>query len=279
LQLARFLRYIAAFLIFCCHSFESSTMAGTVAAAACCPRRCFLVDIATTLSSNSSNYNHYSNTKEASSGITLLRLMGTVVSIVQESLNGAPTIHLDDGTGLAAIITSLTMLEAIHCCIGTSLDCIVRVDYSDSGHSINSNNSNNVKNAKLHADSLMIVPDAHAETLRWLELSYLKKNPGNFLQQQDQSSRQQQSQSSQSQLLYMQSRTGYPCHSVQADDVYQLIQSDGSDAYVYQGQKGLLAKDLAIVLDISIDHVHDLIQELQIEGLVYQNQEGGYMPL
>jgi hypothetical protein len=241
-------------------------MANTVAAAACCPRRCFLVDVATIVSSNNSNHNHNSNNKEASSGITSLRLMGTVVSIVQESLNGAPTIHLDDGTGIAAIVTPLTMLEAIHCCIGTSLDCIVRVDSS--------------KNAKLHADSLMIVPDAHAETLRWLELSYLKKNPGNFLPQDQQSSHEQQSQSSQSpQLLFMQSRTGYPCHSVQADDVYQLIQSDGSDAYVYQGQKGVLAKDLAIVLDISINQVHDLIQELQIEGLVYRNQQGGYMPL
>jgi hypothetical protein len=255
-----------------------------VAAAACCPRRCFLVDIATILASNS-NHNDSSN-KHTSPGITLLRLMGTVVSIVQESLDEAPTILLDDGTGLAAIVTPLNMLEAIHCCIGTSLDCIVRVDYS--GHNSNNINNeniiNNVKNAKLHADSLMIVPDAHAETLRWLELSYLKKNPGNFLQQhdQDQPSRQSQQQSkskSQSQLLYMQSRTGYPCQSVQADDVYQLIQSDGSDEYVYQGQKGLLAKDLAIVLDTSIEHVHDLIQELQIEGLVYQNQEGAFLPL
>jgi hypothetical protein len=251
-----------------------------VAAAACCPRRCFLVDIATILASNS-NHNDSSN-KQTSPGITLLRLMGTVVSIVQESLNEAPTILLDDGTGLAAIVTPLNMLEAIHCCIGTSLDCIVRVDYS--GNSINNSNSNNVKNAKLHADSLMIVPDAHAETLRWLELSYLKKNPGNFLQQQDRDwpsrSSQPQSQSqSQSQLLYMQSRTGYPCQAVQADDVYQLIQSDGSDEYVYQGQKGLLAKDLAIVLDTSTEHVHDLIQELQIEGLVYQNQEGAFLPL
>jgi hypothetical protein len=255
-----------------------------VAAALCCPRRCFLVDIATILASNN---NHSNNNNKQTSGITLLRLMGTVVSIVQESLNQAPTIHLDDGTGLAAINTPLTMLEAIHCCIGTSLDCIVRVDYS--GHSNHSNNNNHnissdSNNAKLHADSLMVVPDAHAETLRWLELSYLKKNPANLLQQQqqDQPSRQSQQQSqsqSQSQLLYMQSRTGYPCQSVQADDVYQLIQSDGSDAYVYQGQKGLLAKDLAIVLDISMEHVHDLIQELQIEGLVYQNQEGGYMPL
>ena len=251
-------------------------VAALAAAAACCPRRCFLVDIATILASNNNNYSSSYN-KQASSSITLLRLMGTVVSIVQESLHEAPTILLDDGTGLAAIVTPLNMLEAIHCCIGTSLDCIVRVDYS--GH--NNSNSNNVKNAKLHADSLMIVPDAHAETLRWLELSYLKKNPGNFLQEQqdqDQSSRQSQQQS-QSQLLYMQSRTGYPCQSVQADDVYQLIQSDGSDEYVYQGQKGLLAKDLAIVLDISIDHVHDLIQELQIEGLVYQNQEGAFLPL
>jgi hypothetical protein len=242
-------------------------MAVAAAAAACCPRRCFLVDIATILASNKNHSN--SANKQTSPDITLLRLMGTVVSIVQENLHEAPTILLDDGTGLAAIITPLNMLEAIHCCIGTSLDCIVRVDYS--GNNISNNDSNNVKNAKLHADSLMIVPDAHAETLRWLELSYLKKNPSKFLQQ-------QQSQS-QSQLLYMQSRTGYPCQSVQADDVYQLIQSDGSDEYVYQGQKGLQAKDLAIVLDVSIDQVHGLIQELQIEGLVYQNQEGAFLPL
>jgi hypothetical protein len=202
--------------------------------------------------------------------------MGTVVSIVQENLHEAPTILLDDGTGLAAIVTPLNMIEAIHCCIGTSLDCIVRVDYSthsikNSNNNSSNNDSNNVKNVKLHADSLMIVPDAHAETLRWLELSYLKKNPGKFLQHQDQD---QSSESQpQSQLLYMQSRTGYPCQSVQADDVYQLIQSDGSDDYVYQGQKGLLAKDLAIVLEISIEQVHGVIQELQIEGLVYQNQE------
>jgi hypothetical protein len=54
--------------------------------------------------------------------------------------------------------------------------------------------------------------------------------------------------------------------SIRANDVYQLIQSDGSDEYVYQ-VKGTATRDLAIVLDISIEQVHDLIQELQIEGL------------
>jgi hypothetical protein len=238
---------------------------------ACCPRRCFLVDINTLLSSNSNKDKDKSNSN--TKGITLLRLMGTVVSIV---LNEPPSILLDDGTGLASIVTPLAMLEAIHCCIGSSLDCIARVDYSYDSCDSNSNtntdtntDTNTNSNFRLHADSLIVVQDAHAETLRWLELTYLKKNPHH----------QQRQSQSQPKTLYLQSRTGYPCGSVQPDDVYQLIQSDGNDDCVYQGQKGVSAKDLALLLDISVEHVQDMIQELQIDGLVYQNQEGGYMPL
>jgi hypothetical protein len=173
--------------------------------------------------------------------------MGLVVSIVQESLEVSPTVVLDDGTGLAAVVTPASMLEAIRCGVGASLDCLVRVERTYC--------SSKSDAFQLHAEALIVVPDAHTETLRWLELAYRKQQGTTVLA----------------------SKTGYPCDRVQVDNVYQLIQTESK--HQYRGQQGMSAQDLAVVLDIQADEAQEMIQDLQIQGLVYQNQAGAFLPL
>jgi len=42
---------------------------------------------------------------------------------------------------------------------------------------------------------------------------------------------------------------------------------------------GLLLKDLSIVLQKSERDVQEIIEDLQLEGKIYQNERGGYLPL
>lgn len=197
-----------------------------------CPRRCFLADVSTTVSKDPV--------------VTLLRLMGVVVSIVQESLQEPRVIVLDDGTGVTAITTPGSMLDSARCCgVGVCLDVIVRVERD----SYTLSTDQQQQQLKLKAETIIVVTDAHAETLRWLELAYRKQEG----------------------VSYLKSRTGYPCGTVGQDNVYELIESEA--------EQGVSVQDLAIVLDLPTEDVQDIIQEFQIQGLVYQNKDGCFLPL
>ena len=43
--------------------------------------------------------------------------------------------------------------------------------------------------------------------------------------------------------------------------------------------EGLLLKDLVTVLQTTEQNVQDMIEELQLEGKIYQNERGEYLPL
>jgi len=171
-------------------------------------RRCFLCDI-----------------KDASS--CCVRVMGLIVSIVQESSLDA-NIVLDDGTALVALATPPHMLSAAT--VGTTVDCVAS-KVSD----------------KLRVETLIVVQDVHATTLRWFELTYRKKSE-------------------------MSMKFGYPAQEIDSTCVFELIQSEAGDS-------GVSLEDLASVLDLEPEHLKDMILELQLSGQVYQNRQGAYMPL
>ena len=177
-------------------------------------RRCFLCDVVS----------HDTTT-------TLVRVMGLVVSIVQESLDAPSNIVLDDGTALLALETPPHMLSAAT--VGTTVDCIASIHISD----------------KLRVETLIVVQAVHATTLRWLELTYRQQQP-----KQDTSM-----------------QWGYPTQTKESY-VFELIQSEAGDS-------GVSLEDLALVLDLDMEHLKDIILELQLSGQVYQNRQGAYMPL
>jgi hypothetical protein len=176
--------------------------------------------------------------------------MGVAVSLERgQALQGlvAPNGHLslDDGTAIvSASVPAYTMdrLEVAGLMVGATLDCIVIVDAT----------------RDLVVDQISVVNDVHAETLRWLELSF-----------------QQQQQKMASTTQYS-IDMGYPRRAVSPDDLNEIIQLDASPD---EDQSGVALDDLSTVFGLDYAQTDNLIQELQMSGQIYRNHEGLYLPL
>lgn len=231
-------------------------------AAPAAPLRCFLGDVSHCIAQHQKQQdmatpkpwnrnNVVSNKRAKGDGLALkLRLLGTVVDLRAADEATSQTIFLDDGTGIAIIQATHAMIAQIHVQAGLTLDCIVRVARSGE------------PSFALIADQLVVVQDAHAETLRWLELSYRNKR-------------------NKEQVAHS-THWGFPTRQISPDDIYRIIvsecQVDGS-APQRPKAKGLSKEDLAECLDLNLFRVDTLIQELQNSGQIYRNEVGLYLPL
>jgi hypothetical protein len=96
----------------------------------------------------------------------------------------------------------------------------------------------------LHADTLLEVSPPVAEQLRWLELTTTTDQ---------------------------RAPCGYPCRETTSEDIWEIMDSN-------QGE-GVSVADLALVLDLRPEQVQPLIEDLQLQGLIYENETGSYVPL
>jgi hypothetical protein len=100
-----------------------------------------------------------------------------------------------------------------------------------------------------YTDTLIKMVDPAVEALRWMELS---RPPS-----QDECRRQ-----------------GFPRIKMNSNEVYRLI-----CVHTDSDKAGLSAEDLALVMHTPLPKMKDYIVELQLNGMIYQNAEGNFVPL
>ena len=100
----------------------------------------------------------------------------------------------------------------------------------------------------LKADTLLEIPKTcdptAAERLRWMEITHRDKI----------------------------SWCGYPCPDVTPQDLFDIIESNPPG-------EGVTIADLALVLDYDAASLRPLIEDLQWQGLIYEDKKGSYVPL
>jgi hypothetical protein len=264
-----------------------------------------------------------------------LRMLGTVVNLItttsqsttatlgnRDFVNAIVTtpidyvlIVLDDGTGLVSIHAPQTMVAQIRVQVGTTLECIARLHCKGTtcssastpgGCTISESRRTNVDDAgySLIADQLVVVQDAHMESLRWLELCYRKKLQSWRAQSTTHTAAFETSStvSSDADAPLMSMEWGFPTRSsITADDVFRIIVSDchayvpapatvtpksagptkqrPHERMVQQPPMGVSIEDLAECLSLSRERVQELIQELQSNCQIYCNEHGLFVPL
>jgi hypothetical protein len=223
--------------------------------------------------------------------------MGRFISIVDaipENDDDPPTANhqsywlsltLDDGSGsTASILTPRYMWEHLSLTkeLGQLMECIASSEYPTLEND-NHNHNNEVDNGDNHharrrrvwvAQALMVIVDqAHdAETLRMLQLTLQKTSCPS---------------STTTSTRTTASSYGLPTLSstVTANDILHLIQtgSVGDNVNTHRNNHsstGVSLQDLSLLLDLPESHVYRMVQELQDQGLVYdQNNQQSYVPL
>ena len=171
----------------------------------------------------------------------LFRLLGTVVAIHQDEAHAQlASISMDDGTATVSVIAPHRMISQISLQVGNTAECVVRLEENDAdGDHI------------LFVDQLVRVQDPHAESLRWLELTHRHQHPDDDVS------------------------LGYPRQSITTDDIFQIIAAE----QMMGTTEGAMLEDLAIVLDIPMPKLSEMIEELQMSGQIYRNEAGGFLPL
>lgn len=102
---------------------------------------------------------------------------------------------------------------------------------------------------KWYAYCMSLVTDPHAEILRWMELSF-QPEPNESLEY------------------------GYPTIQRNAAEALRLITLETQHC-----NDGVSLEELAMVMQVSPDAMKDMLVELQLDGQIYQNQLGNYVPL
>ena len=249
------------------------------------PRRCFIGDLnysnATLQQENEGKAfgtTTSTNSPRSCAADTRIRVMGQLVSIAlvteentcadhsgycqrsrkptsEPSKHGAYEFKLDDGTGTIDVYVTRHMYQSISVEVGQTIDCIARRNFKRNTQPLHRKQPEDRQNCWC-AETIIVVTDPNAETLRWIELDYAsrsKPKPNETLQ------------------------FGYPCFRVNADEVYRFILNQ---ATIDNGQDaGISSEDLALVLQRPINEIRGMIQELQLSGQIYQNEDGLFVPL
>lgn len=176
-----------------------------------------------------------------------LRLLGLAVGYTNNE--GEYTeMTLDDGTALAHVQVPQFMIRSCQASphetfLGQLLDCIVRVD--DAGRVL------------LRAEQISILQDdPHAELVRWFELSYSPQSNVSM-------------------------ERGFPVPELTPDDFLDMIQLDCTTTTTTSDDKplGVSMEDLALFFQVDQGTVEEFLEELQMSGQIYQNNQGNYLPL
>ena len=183
-------------------------------------------------------------------GNNVFRLMGVIVSIRHEQKTPFSSIssraqHADLNQRLSRYCIQLDDGTAL---VNTVVPhhIVQRINLSV-GMTIECIVTLDPRSSDLETDQVCIVTDVHAEALRWLELSYRLKAPPDTL------------------------KWGYPILPISAEDIFDIISSEAD--------QGVSLQDIAHVMDLDENYVANLVQDLQLSGQVYRNQQGKYLPL
>ena len=207
-----------------------------------------------------------------------LRVMGTVVGILSAPSSSslspnaatnaadddgnkdyAKSLILDDGTGdNPQFLASNQMIQAVK--IGMTVDCVVRIDKNRSTTTtMNHQNANDISQThamsaalhKLIIETLIIMPDnEEALSLRSCEILYQRQGcPGQTW--------------------------GLP----RANSAASLTSDDINDIIQAEADVGVRLEDFLEMFDVDKTELQEMIQELQMQGLVYQSKSGAYLPL
>jgi len=183
-----------------------------------------------------------------------IRLMGVVVSQQQthhhqqadEATTTTTMITLDDGTALVDVKSRLGgFMQTKPIQLGDTVDCVGTVLMSSS------NSTGSSSSISLSAENLSIVLDLHAETLRQLEIiqgcdNYISRNEN---------------------------------YAMSPQNLFRLIQST-----LEVDNRGLNQSELTVLLGIHRDvgmiaDLHTTLQQMQADGEIYVDSEGGFVPL
>lgn len=100
-----------------------------------------------------------------------------------------------------------------------------------------------------YAQSMAIVIDPHAEILRWYELSF-RPQPNESMEY------------------------GYPTIQRNSAETLRLI-----TVQAMHDSEGVSMNDLALVMRLPLESMQEMLVTLQLEGQIYQNHLGNYVPL
>mmetsp|Transcript_40414 Transcript_40414/g.97549 ORF Transcript_40414/g.97549 Transcript_40414/m.97549 type:complete len:203 (+) Transcript_40414:3-611(+) len=100
---------------------------------------------------------------------------------------------------------------------------------------------------RFYTESLSSIVDPEMEHLRWAELTNTSSK----------SSR----------------RFGYPTLEWNAEEAYRMI------CLQSRGGHGVTMEDLALVMQKTKKQMQEMISQLQLDGLIYHNEDGNYVPL
>lgn len=150
-------------------------------------------------------------------------------------------LELDDGTGTLPCLVPEAMMERLdNAQVGQTIDCIGEVQIEREFQTV-----------FLQVDTLLEVvprsnnnPTVVAEQLRWMEITHKDSI----------------------------ATCGYPCPNVTSESIFEIIDSNNPG-------EGVSVKDLALVLDMEPQEVKPLIEDLQLQGLIYENETGSFVPL
>lgn len=159
---------------------------------------------------------------------------------------------LDDGTNVVHCFTPMAMIERVAVRIGQVYDCIGELRTTSPSSDCSCSNDISQHLHIMVVDTLLQVrtDQAALERLRWMEIC---ASSDTFIT---------------SQKIDW---CGYPCPPVSCDDIFDLIQSNNCE--------GATIAELALVLDMEEPQVLAMVEELQIQGQIYQNERNNYVPL
>eukprot|EP00816_Leptocylindrus_hargravesii_P005646 CAMPEP_0196802562 /NCGR_PEP_ID=MMETSP1362-20130617/2154_1 /TAXON_ID=163516 /ORGANISM="Leptocylindrus danicus, Strain CCMP1856" /LENGTH=192 /DNA_ID=CAMNT_0042173891 /DNA_START=288 /DNA_END=866 /DNA_ORIENTATION=+ len=171
-----------------------------------------------------------------------IRLMGVVVSRqTQQAEETTTMITLDDGTALVDVKSRLGgFTQTKTIKLGDTVDCVGTVLMSTGSSSIS-----------LSAEYLSIVVDLHAETLRQLEII---QGSNNYISRDEN-------------------------YAMSPQNLFRLIQSA-----IDVDNRGLSQSELTVLLGIHRDdgmiaELHTTLQQMQADGEIYVDSDGGFVPL
>lgn len=242
----------------------------------------------------------------------LVRLMGTVLSMSKNtpppqsqqsvyssyddafddddnSEDNTMLLELDDGTGIISCYTPMAMMERIvGLRVGHTIDCtgeakgqrtMTLSPNNPNKHYTNMDTTTTATQFILLVESLLDVREnpSAAERLRWMEIMALSP---------------QSQPPSDSQIAWC----GYPSPRMTRADLLAVIESTVmvttrgttnnktnnttvQKEAMRQDDRGVTVANLALVLDLEPTEVQALVEDLQLDGLIYENEKGSFVPL
>ena len=198
----------------------------------------------------------------------------------QQQLESSMLLELDDGTGIVSCLTPMAMMERITGLrVGHTVDCIgeprVMSDENQDNTLLSSSQApSSATVLLLMVETLLEVRQnpSSAERLRWMEIMTLSS-------QATTAETHNNTRNNHHSIAWC----GYPSPAMTPADLLAVIESTitttTNSAKQPTDDRGVTVANLALVLDLDPTHLQALIEDLQLDGLIYENEKGSFVPL